>query len=85
MAMLARAMWLTGLDASLTNGKTKALLGKYTDGALVSEYAKESVAACIKTGITSGTSATTLSPKADITRAEVAVMVQRLLEKSGLI
>ena len=32
-----------------------------------------------------GSSATTLSPRSPVTRAEVAVMVQRLLQKSGLI
>ena len=48
-------------------------------------YAKMSAALCIKNGVVTGSSATTLSPKAYVTRAEVAVMVERLLQKSGLI
>lgn len=85
MTMLARAMKITGLGTGLTDGETGKLLEAYSDGPTISTYAQDSIAACLKTGITSGTSATTLSPKAAITRAEVAVMVQRLLQKSGLI
>jgi len=85
MAILARAMKLTGLSVSLTDSEVSELLAKYTDGASVSNYAKASVAACLKAGIVSGSSATTLSPKAYVTRVEVAVMVQRMLQKSELI
>lgn len=85
MTMLARAMKLTGLDVSLTDGDVSALLEAYTDGASASAYAEDSIALCLKSGITSGTSSTTISPKEYITRAEVAVMVQRLLQKSTLI
>jgi len=85
MTILARAMKLTGLSVSLTDSEVSALLAGYTDGDTVSSYAKAGVAACIKTGVVSGTTANTLSPKDSVTRAEVAVMVQRLLEKSGLI
>ncbi|ODU54356.1 MAG: hypothetical protein ABT01_08725 [Clostridium sp. SCN 57-10] len=85
MAILARAMKKTGLDTTLTDSQSAALLAAYTDGGAVSGYAKASVAACLKTGVVNGSSTTTLSPKDDVTRAEVAVMVQRLLQKSGLI
>ncbi|PKM73495.1 MAG: hypothetical protein CVU91_04190 [Firmicutes bacterium HGW-Firmicutes-16] len=85
MAILARAMKLTGLSVSLTNSEVSTLLASFTDGATISDYAKASVASCIKEGLVTGTSSTTISPKAYVTRAEVAVMVQRLLQKSGLI
>ncbi|BAL00304.1 putative surface layer protein [Oscillibacter valericigenes Sjm18-20] len=85
MTMIARAMKITGLTVTLTDSDVSALIGVYTDGASASDYAEDSIAACLKTGITSGTGNATISPKADITRAEVAVMVQRLLQKSGLI
>jgi len=85
MAILARAMKLTGLNISITDSEVNALLANYTDGASVSDYAKISTAICIKTGVVTGSSATTLSPKTYVTRAEVAVMVQRLLKNSGLI
>ena len=85
MAILARAMKLTGLSVTLTDSEASALLANYTDAGLVSDYAKAGAAACIKTGVVSGTTASTLSPKDSVTRAEVAAMVQRLLQKSGLI
>ena len=85
MAILARAMKFTGLSVNLTDSEMNDLISKYSDGASVSDYAKASVAACLKTGVVNGTTATTISPKDYVTRAEVAVMVQRLLQKSGLI
>ncbi len=85
MTMIARAMALTGPDSGLTDNMSDALLSAYTDSSAISAYARDSIAACLKISIATGTSTATLSPKADITRAEVAVMVQRLLQKSGLI
>lgn len=85
MAIIARAMKLTELSENPTDKEIDAILAKYTDGTAVSNYAKLGVAACVKSGIVSGTSESTLSPKVYVTRAEVAVMIQHLLEKSGLI
>lgn len=85
MTMVARAMKLTGLNADLTTGESSQLIGAYTDGAAVSDYAGDSVAACLKIGVVSGIGDQTLAPKSFVTRAEVAAMVQRLLQKSGLI
>ncbi len=85
MTMIARAMKITGLKLSLTESQISELLAGYADGANASSYAKESIAACLKAGIISGTSEKTLSPKDSVTRAEVAVMAERLLEKSKLI
>ncbi|MEA4920304.1 MAG: S-layer homology domain-containing protein [Clostridiaceae bacterium] len=85
MTMITRAMMITKLSAGLTDSETNQLLSTFSDGESASDYAKESIASCLKTGIISGTSETTISPKANITRAEVAVMVERLLQKSNLI
>jgi hypothetical protein len=85
MAIIGRAMKLAGLSASLTDSEVGAILSRYTDKTNVSGYAKESVAACLKTGIVTGKTATTISSKDYVTRAEVAVLVQRLLQESGLI
>ena len=85
MTMIARAMTITKLKTNLTDSEVNQLLIAFEDGSSASIYAKNSIAACLKAGITSGTSDTMILPRADITRAEVAVMVQRLLEKSGLI
>lgn len=85
VTMIARAMTITKLSVALSDSEADQLLSAFPDGADVSDYATGSMAACLKTGIISGTSDTTISPKADITRAEVAVMVERLLQKSNLI
>ena len=85
MTMLARAMKITGLNVSLTGSDVSKLLEVYFDGSSASAYAKDSIAACLKAGIVSGRGNSTIAPKNYITRAEVAVMLQRLLQKSGLI
>jgi uncharacterized repeat protein (TIGR02543 family) len=85
MTMIARAMKITGLEAGMIDsGVNKALVG-FTDANSAADYAKEGIAACVKTEIVSGRSKTTLAPKDNITRAEVAVIVRRLLQQSGLI
>jgi hypothetical protein len=42
------------------------------------------IAASVSAGIIAGRDSATLAPQAYITRAEVAAMIQRLLQKSGL-
>lgn len=85
MVILSRVIKLTGLSVSLTDSEASALLANYTDAGLVSNYARSGAAACIKTGVILGTIATMISPKDYVTRAEAVVMVQRLMQKSGLI
>jgi hypothetical protein len=83
--MITRAMKLTGLYPSLTEEEMSAQISSYADGASSSKYAKEGIASCLKTGVVSGKSSSKLAPKAYITRAEVAVIIERMLEKSELI
>ena len=85
MMMIARTMKITGLEAALTGSEISELLKVYTDGASVSDYALDSVAACIHAGIVSGTGNNMIAPKDYASGAEVAVMVQRMLQKSELI
>jgi len=85
MTMIARAMKLTKLAPKLTDTQIASLLGTYTDASGVSTYARESIAACIDTGVVLGRPDNTVAPKAPITRAEVAVIVERMIKKSSLI
>lgn len=85
MTMIARAMNITGLKAKLANGEIDKLLAGFGDAAKSADYAKNGIAACVKTGIVSGKNGNLIAPKDNITRAEVVVIVQRLLQKSGLI
>jgi hypothetical protein len=84
-AMAARAMKLAGLKAGLADGEAGKLLAGFEDSAQTASWAKDSLAACVKTGILAGKSGKLLAPGDEITRAEVAVMLERLLKKSGLI
>ncbi|WP_051280852.1 cadherin-like domain-containing protein [Anaerovorax odorimutans] len=85
MVMIARAMKITGIEPTVTESEISTLLAEYTDAQGTSSYAKADVASCLQTGVISGTSSSTLAPKNNITRAEVAVIVERLLKKSELI
>lgn len=85
MIMIERAMRLTGLNLTLTDSEIASLLYSYTDASDASSYAKISIAACLKAGVILGKGSDSIAPKDHITRAEVAVIVQRLLKKSNLI
>lgn len=85
ITMIARAIKITGLNADLADSEVSKLIGAYKDGAAVSSFASSSIAACLKTDIVSGKEGNVLDPKTNITRAEAAVMIERLLKKSNLI
>lgn len=52
-------------------------LSAYTDAGAVSAYAEKAVQWCVKNGILTGKTSSTLAPKATATRAECAAMLQR--------
>ena len=53
-------------------------LSAYADAGSVSAYAEKAVQWCVKNGILTGKTSSTLAPKATATRAECAAMLQRL-------
>ncbi|MDD3169078.1 MAG: S-layer homology domain-containing protein, partial [Eubacteriales bacterium] len=85
MTMIARAMDITGLNTQFTSTERDQLLAGFGDETKTVDYARNSIAACIKTGVVSGRNGNLIAPKENITRAEVAVIVERLLQKSDLI
>lgn len=84
MAMIKRAMKLTGLKVE-SEVDIENLLMAYGDSEEISEWARESIDACIRAGIITGRDGNILAPKDEISRAEVAVIIRRLLQKSDLI
>lgn len=84
MAMIVRAGKLAGLDTTLSAAESDAVLSKYSDGGAVQDWARQAVAVAVSNGLVSGSDAGLL-PISDITRAETAAIVQRLLEKAKLI
>ncbi|WP_217561768.1 S-layer homology domain-containing protein [Paenibacillus sp. GbtcB18] len=85
MVIMAKAMKTTGFRDKLPSKEAADLLAPYADAAATAEWAKSGVADCLQGAIFAGRTATELAPKASITRAEVAAIVQRLLQKSELI
>ncbi|WP_165867464.1 S-layer homology domain-containing protein [Paenibacillus pinisoli] len=85
MVIVVKAMKITGLSAKLSVPSAESLLDPFADAAAVSDWARSSSADSIQAGIIMGRSAIQLAPKAYITRAEVATVIQRLLRKSDLI
>lgn len=85
MTMAARAMKITGLEEKLTSGKAEATLASFGDADKTASWAKDSASDCIKAGIIAGKNGNILAPKANITRAEVAAIISRLLKESDLI
>ncbi|WP_155986034.1 S-layer homology domain-containing protein, partial [Paenibacillus gorillae] len=85
MMILSRAMAITGLKAKLSEQSVDATLRPFGDASKVSAWAHSGVADSVQAGLVTGRSAAQLAPKAFITRAEVATIVQRLLQQSDLI
>ncbi|WP_339243794.1 Ig-like domain-containing protein [Paenibacillus sp. FSL R10-2796] len=85
MLIIAKAMKITALQTKLSVQSADVLLAPFTDSSKVSNWAISGVTDTLQAGIIKGRSSKGLAPKDDMTRAEVAEIVKRLLEKSDLI
>ncbi|MBW7457966.1 S-layer homology domain-containing protein, partial [Paenibacillus sepulcri] len=85
MVIIAKAMKITYLQGVNAAQTSDHVLHSFTDAINVSDWAKSSFAICVQAGIVSGRDNGQLEPKAFITRAETALIMQRLLQKSDLI
>ncbi|TBL71396.1 S-layer homology domain-containing protein [Paenibacillus thalictri] len=77
MVLAARALKVTG---KLTESGTKDDLSAFKDVSNIADYAVDSIAALVKAGIIEG-SDNMINPQGKATRAEVAVIVFRILDK----
>ncbi|WP_342571259.1 S-layer homology domain-containing protein [Paenibacillus sp. FSL R5-0749] len=85
MTLIARAMKLTGLADQYADLNANEVLSAFKDSADASSWAKGNIALTAKAGLISGRNDGQLAAKANVTRAEVATLIQRLLNKSDLI
>jgi len=85
MVIIAKAMELTGLAESVRSADPEQLLKPFIDIEDVSEWARSGIAAGLQAGIVTGRDGGLLAPQAFISKAEAAVIVRRLLQKSELI
>ena len=76
MVMLYRAMQVDGWSMSTTNTN---ILNSFKDGAQVSSYAQDAMAVMLSYGILSGNTDNTLDPHGNMTRAQIAVILARVL------
>jgi hypothetical protein len=85
MAMIVNAMNITKLKAEAAPEEIKPLFASFGIEATPSNWAENSVALCVKTGVVEKNDGNIRIVKGNITRAEAAVIVRRLLQKSNLI
>jgi len=83
--IIAKAMELTGLMEKMNAQGQTGILERYQDFNAVAGWAKRGVEETIAAGIVTGRNNNVLDPKAGVTRAEVTVMIQKLLIQSELI
>jgi hypothetical protein len=85
MTILLRAMSVTGIDPELSASEVSEQLKVFSDYGSISSWSQKAVASCVKKSIASGRGGDTMAPKNNITRAEICVMLQRMLQQSDLI
>ncbi len=85
MIIITKAMSVIGFKPGLDDDETDVILSGYKDAASIARGARYSVAVCVETGLVTGKENSLIAPKQDITRAEIAVIIQKLLKQSGLI
>jgi uncharacterized repeat protein (TIGR02543 family) len=85
MVIIDKAMTITKLSASLPEQSTDATGPSYADMSEASTWAISSIEASLQAGILNGKTETELMPRDHMTRAEIAIIIQRLLQKSELI
>ncbi|WP_213413470.1 S-layer homology domain-containing protein [Xylanibacillus composti] len=85
MVIIAKAMAITELQGASSEQSAAANLQSFTDASDVSNWAKNGVADSVQAGIVSGRGSDSLAPQDLMTRAEVAAIIERLLESAELI
>ncbi len=85
MVILAKAMTITGLKDSPGSETVDAVLQSFQDENTLSSWARSSAVDSVKFGLVQGRGQSLLVPEGKITRAEIAIIMQRLLQKSNLI
>ncbi|WP_164545714.1 immunoglobulin-like domain-containing protein [Paenibacillus albus] len=85
MVMLTRAMKLAGIDTTINASEIDASLASIKDGSSISDWAKSFAAINVKLGLITGDQTGSIHPQSNITRAEVATIIERMLKKASLI
>lgn len=78
MTMICRAMDAAGRAVPAAD---TGLLSSYSDGGRISSFARSSVASLVQMGVVRGDNSNRLNPSAAISRAEMAVILHRVLTR----
>ncbi|MFB9329925.1 S-layer homology domain-containing protein [Paenibacillus aurantiacus] len=84
MVILAKAMTVAGLDTAMTDAQTRTVLASFADADKLGFWSRTATALGVKFGIMKG-AAGKVQPDRSLTRAETAVMVERMLLSAQLI
>ena len=84
MAIIARAMKLANMDMTLSADQQAESIASFEDRGSISGWAKQSAALNVYHGIFRGND-NRLEPQDNISRAETAAIVRKLLQQAGLI
>ena len=82
MTMISKAMKIAGMDTTLTD--TDNLNKNFSDSGDISKWAKDGAAICVNSGLFVGNRGK-LNPKNNVTRAESATIIIKLLKNAHLI
>lgn len=83
--LIVRAMELTGMKVDYTDKEVQNELNQFVDKNNINEWAKKPIAICSKNGLIIGNNENQFLPKANITKAELAIIINKLLKKTNLI
>jgi hypothetical protein len=84
MVIILRAINLAGIDTSMADSDIDQEISKFKDGSRFGNWSRQSAAYCIKHQLMLGSQGMA-EPERDITRAEAAVIVMKMLQKTNLI
>ncbi|KIL35590.1 hypothetical protein SD71_12630 [Cohnella kolymensis] len=84
IVILFRAMKLAGMDMTISETEVDRQLSAFSDQKLIKSSSRVAAALTVKFGIVTGSKGH-IMPSKNITRAEAAILIQRLLQKAKLI
>jgi uncharacterized repeat protein (TIGR02543 family) len=84
IVMIYRAMKLVGLDTNFSSKDIESTLSTFVDGSAVHSWAERAVVATVTSQLIQGSNSKLMLER-DISRAETAIIIQRMLYKANLI
>ncbi|HYG59819.1 MAG TPA: S-layer homology domain-containing protein, partial [Symbiobacteriaceae bacterium] len=84
MTMIARAMKVAGMQTSIAPSDAQATLAQFADAASFASWSSANAAVAVQHGVIVG-SGGLARPTDNISRAETATIIMRMLQKAGLI